>query len=86
MSVASVGWYQTADGIRPRSAEISDQACVNLKILSTKSSTSLFSISLKYSAIVSQVNATLALGPGASFIWPKTMAVLSITQLSFISW
>jgi hypothetical protein len=26
ISVARVGWYQTADGIRQRSADISDQA------------------------------------------------------------
>jgi hypothetical protein len=85
MSVAKVGWYQTALGILQSNAEISDQACVNLNILSTNNKTSLFSLSLKCSAIVNPVNATLALGPGASFICPNTMAVLSITQESFIS-
>jgi len=68
ISVAKVGWYHTAEGIRPRSADTSDQACVKRNILSINKSTSLFSTSRKYSAIVSQVKATLALGPGASFI------------------
>ena len=86
ISVASVGWYHTAEGILQRSADISEPACVNLKILSTKSSTSFFSLSLKCSAIVRPVSATLALGPGASFICPNTIAVLSITPDSFISW
>jgi len=54
-------------------------------MLSTNNNTSFFSLSLKCSAIVSQVKATLALGPGASFICQNTIAVLSITQLSFIS-
>jgi hypothetical protein len=86
MSVAKVGWYQTAEGILQSNADISDPACVNLNILSTNKRTSLFSLSLKCSAIVSHVNATLALGPGASFICPNTIAVLSITHESFISW
>ena len=50
-----------------------------------KSSTSLFSLSRKYSAIVSPVSATRILTPGASFICPNTRAVLSMTPLSFIS-
>ena len=41
--------------------------------------------SLKYSAIVSPLRATLALGPGGSLICQKTIAVLSITQASSIS-
>jgi len=34
ISVPSVGWYPTAEGIRPNNAETSDPACTNLKILS----------------------------------------------------
>gem|GEM_PF-1168830 len=86
ISVASVGWYHTAEGIRPSSADISDHACVKRNILSMNNNTSLFSTSRKYSAIVSQVSATLARGPGDSFICPYTIAVLSITHDSFISW
>src|SRR6478752_5716852 len=40
MSVASVGWYPTADGMRPSSAETSEPAWVKRKMLSTKNSTS----------------------------------------------
>ena len=36
ISEASVGWYPTAEGIRPSNAETSDPACVNRKILSIK--------------------------------------------------
>jgi len=53
--------------------------------LSINNKTSLHSSSLKYSAIVSAVNATLALGPGGSFICQYTIAVLSITHDSDIS-
>ena len=35
ISVASVGWYPTADGIRPRRADTSEPACVKRKMLST---------------------------------------------------
>jgi hypothetical protein len=42
-------------------------------------------LSLKYSAIVNHVKATLALGPGVSFICQYTIAVLFNTQDSFIS-
>jgi len=70
ISVAKVGWYHTAEGVLPKSADTSEPACVNLNILSTKSNTSFHSSSLKYSAIVSQVRATLDLGPGDSFICP----------------
>ena len=54
-------------------------------MLSMNKSTSLFCLSLKYSAIVKALNATLNLAPGGSFICPKTKTVLSITPLSFIS-
>lgn len=30
MSVARVGWYPTADGMRPKRADTSEPACVNL--------------------------------------------------------
>jgi len=69
-SVARVGWYPTADGIRPNKADTSEQAYVNLKILSTKRSTSFPFSSLKYSATVNPVRPTLALAPGGSFIYP----------------
>ena len=92
ISVANVGWYPTADGILPNKAETSDPAWVNLKILSTKKRTSWPSWSLKYSANVNPVKATLALAPGGSFIWPYTSAALepgpsgTITPDSTISW
>ena len=50
MSVASVGWYPTAEGMRPRRADTSEPACVKRKMLSTKRSTSWPSWSRKYSA------------------------------------
>ena len=40
ISVASVGWYPTALGIRPSSAETSEPAWVNRKMLSMNRSTS----------------------------------------------
>ncbi|CKT50637.1 Uncharacterised protein [Mycobacterium tuberculosis] len=40
ISSASVGWYPTADGIRPRSVDTSDPAWVNRKMLSMNSNTS----------------------------------------------
>ena len=70
ISVASVGWYPTADGIRPSNADTSEPACVNRKILSIKNKTSCPSSSLKYSACVRPDNPTLALAPGGSFICP----------------
>src|SRR6185436_14606006 len=54
----------TAEGIRPRSAETSEPACVNRKMLSTKSSTSWPSSSRKYSAAVRADRATRARAPG----------------------
>ena len=54
-------------------------------MLSMKSSTSRRSSSRKYSAMVSPESATRMRTPGASFICPKTSAVLSATPLSRIS-
>lgn len=67
-SVAKVGCYPTAEGIRPSSADTSEQACVNLKMLSINRSTSWFSSSRNYSAMVSPVSPTRARAPGGSFI------------------
>ena len=49
------------------------------------SSTSWPPSSRKYSAIVSPDRATRKRAPGGSFIWPKTIIVLSITPDSCIS-
>ena len=80
ISVANVGWYPTADGIRPNKAETSEPACVKRKILSTKKRTSFPCASpapsLKYSAIVKPDNATRARAPGGSFICPNTKVAL----------
>ena len=54
-------------------------------MLSMKSSTSLRSLSRKYSAMVSPARATRIRTPGDSFICPKTRAVFSLTPLSRIS-
>jgi hypothetical protein len=56
--------------MRPSSADTSDPACVNRKMLSMNSSTSLFSASRKYSATVRPLNATRSRAPGGSVIWP----------------
>mmetsp|Transcript_9716 Transcript_9716/g.29543 ORF Transcript_9716/g.29543 Transcript_9716/m.29543 type:complete len:828 (-) Transcript_9716:1102-3585(-) len=91
-SVASVGWYPTADGIRPSRADTSALACVNRKMLSTKSSTSCPSSSRKYSAMARPVRPTRALAPGGSFICPYTRAALDsfpsslMTPVWIISW
>ena len=69
ISVSSVGWYPTCEGIRPSSAETSEPACTNRKMLSMKSSTS-WPWSRKYSAIVRPERATRRRAPGGSFIWP----------------
>ena len=78
ISVASVGWYPTAEGIRPKSAETSDPACVKRKILSMKNRMSFGPsvplLSLNDSASVSPDRATDERAPGGSFICPKTMA------------
>src|SRR5712671_4591408 len=52
ISDSKVGWYPTADGMRPNSADTSEPACVKRKMLSTKNSTSWPSSSRKYSARV----------------------------------
>ena len=85
ISVCSVGWYPTADGMRPRRADTSEPACTNRKMLSTNSSTSWPPTSRKYSAMVRPVRATRRRAPGGSFIWPYTRAVLEITPDSVIS-
>ncbi len=86
ISWASVGWYPTAEGMRPRSADTSLPACVKRNTLSMKNSTSWPSLSRKCSAMVSPVRPTRMRAPGGSFIWPKTMATLSSTPEFFISW
>src|SRR5918999_138652 len=85
ISVSSVGWYPTCEGIRPSSAETSEPACTKRKMLSMKSSTSCPPSSRKYSAIVRPESPTRMRAPGGSFIWPKTSTVLSITPDSVIS-
>src|SRR5918996_1693673 len=85
ISVSSVGWYPTCEGIRPSSADTSEPACTNRKMLSMKSSTSWPPCSRKYSAIVRPDSATRMRAPGGSFIWPNTSMVLSITPDSLIS-
>uniref|UniRef100_A0A6B0UQY6 Uncharacterized protein n=1 Tax=Ixodes ricinus TaxID=34613 RepID=A0A6B0UQY6_IXORI len=92
MSVARVGWWPTADGMRPSRADTSEPAWVNLKMLSMKSSTSCPSWSRKYSATERPVRATRARAPGGSFIWPYTRDTLDVLSLrlmtppSSISW
>ena len=85
ISPARLGWYPTAEGIRPSNVETSEPAWVNRKMLSTNSSTSLCSTSRKYSAIVSADSATRSRTPGGSSICPNTRAVFSITPDSVIS-
>ncbi len=72
ISVANVGWYPTAEGIRPKRADTSEPACVKRKMLSTKKSTSFPwpspAPSRKYSAMVNPESATRARAPGGSFI------------------
>ena len=70
ISVARFGWYPTALGMRPSSAETSEPAWVKRKMLSMKSSVSAPSSSRKYSATVSPVSATRRRAPGGSVIWP----------------
>src|SRR5262245_20613371 len=71
--------------MRPRMAETSEPACTKRKMLSTKSSTSCFFTSRKYSAIVRPDNPTRSRAPGGSFIWPKTSTALSMTLCSLPS-
>src|SRR5215472_2806266 len=59
ISVARVGWYPTAEGMRPKSAETSEPAWVKRKMLSTKNSTS-WPWSRKYSATVRPLRPTRA--------------------------
>ena len=68
ISVASVGWYLTALGMRPSSAD-TDPAWTNWKMLSMKSSTSS-PWSRNDSAIVRPVRPTRSRAPGGSFICP----------------
>jgi hypothetical protein len=68
--------------MRPRSADTSEPAWVKRKMLSTKSSTSCFSTSRKYSAMVRADSATRARAPGGSFIWPNTIAVFEMHRLA----
>ena len=70
ISVARLGWYPTALGMRPSSADTSEPACVKRKMLSMKSSTSWPSSSRKYSATVRPVRPTRRRAPGGSVIWP----------------
>src|SRR6186997_1846803 len=72
--------------IRPRSADTSEPAWVNRKMLSMNRRTSRPSSSRKYSAIVRPVSPTRWRAPGGSFIWPNTNAVLAMTPDSVISW
>src|ERR1700745_2714744 len=58
ISVARLGWYPTALGMRPSKAETSDPACVKRKMLSMNSSVSAPSLSRKYSATVRPGRAT----------------------------
>ena len=78
ISDANVGWYPTAEGIRPSSADTSEPACVKRNMLSMKKRMSLgssaFGLSLKLSANVNPDRATALLAPGGSFICPKTIA------------
>ena len=70
ISSASVGWYPTADGMRPSKVETSEPAWTKRKMLSMNNSTSWFFTSRKYSAIVKAESATRSLTPGGSSIWP----------------
>ena len=88
ISVASVGWYPTADGILPNRADTSEPAWVKRKILSTRKRISFppdsSSPSRNDSATVSPESATVARAPGGSFIWPNTRVawLLSSSSLS----
>jgi hypothetical protein len=54
-------------------------------MLSMKSIVSAPDSSRKYSAIVRADKATRSRAPGGSFIWPKTIAVCSMTFFTFPS-
>ncbi len=70
ISSASVGWYPTAEGMRPSRVETSEPAWTKRKMLSMNSSTSWFFTSRKYSAMVSAANPTRSRTPGGSSICP----------------
>ena len=75
-----MGWYPTAEGMRPSRAETSLPACEKRKMLSMNNSVSDPVVeSRKYSASVSALSATRRRAPGGSFICPNTNAVLSIS-------
>src|ERR1044071_8459467 len=65
--------------MRPSSADTSEPAWVNRKMLSTNSSRSCFITSRKYSATVSADSPTRWRAPGGSFIWPNTSDVFDST-------
>ena len=67
--------------MRPSRAETSEPAWLNRKMLSMKSSVSAPVASRNHSAIVRAERATRSRAPGGSFIWPKHMTVLSMTDL-----
>ena len=71
--------------MRPSSADTSEPACMNRYMLSINSSTSEFSRSRRYSAIVSPDSATRIRLPGGSFIWPNASIECSSTPDSVIS-
>src|ERR1700723_271925 len=85
ISSARVGWYPTAEGIRPSSVDTSDPAWVNRKMLSMNSRTSWPCTARKSSAMVSADSATRSRVPGGSSIWPNTSAVSAMTPDSVIS-
>ena len=61
------------DKLRPNRAETSEPAWVKRKMLSMKRSTSLFSTSRKYSAMVRPERPTRIRAPGGSFIYAITV-------------
>jgi hypothetical protein len=71
--------------MRPSRADTSEPACEKRKMLSTKKSVSVPVESRNHSAIVRADRATRIRAPGGSFIWPKTIAVLSMTDLASAS-
>ena len=70
--------------MRPSSADTSEPACEKRKMLSMNSSVSAPLSSRKYSAMVSADSAARRRAPGGSFIWPKTIAVWSMTDLPVV--
>src|SRR5712671_4980446 len=74
ISVARLGWYPTADGMRPSSADTSEPAWVKRKMLSMKNSTS-WPWSRKCSATVRPDSATRAR--------PRRLVHLAVHQRAF---